>query len=113
MSYGEHKDNNGFFYKVWRDDKGLYHREDGPAYLCYRADGMIIFEYFYVHGLRHREDGPAVIWYDFDGLIEQEAFYLNGEDLNRDKVGFWNLWIRLTYKQRQAPSILKYLARFS
>ena len=40
MSYGEHKDNNGFFYKEWRDDKGLDHREDGPAYLCYRADGI-------------------------------------------------------------------------
>jgi hypothetical protein len=50
--------------KRWRNDKGEYHREDGPA--IEMATGS---KFWYVDGLFHREDGPAVedltnrLWY--------------------------------------------------
>lgn len=85
MSYREFKDDHGFLRKEWRNELGQFHREDGPAeIICYN-------------------DGETLL----------EAFWLNGESLGYNKVGFWAFWNLLTEEQRQAPSILKYLARFS
>ena len=41
--------------KKWYNEKGEYHRLDGPAIEF--ANGS---KYWYQNGLRHREDGPAV-----------------------------------------------------
>lgn len=49
----EHPDGSVRYY----DDRGLYHREDGPAVEYY--DGV---KFWYKHGAYHREDGPAK-WY--------------------------------------------------
>jgi hypothetical protein len=42
--------------KVWHNQAGEIHREDGPAMIY--ADGA---ESWWQNNLRHREDGPAVI----------------------------------------------------
>jgi len=41
--------------KYWKDKKGRYHREDGPAIVW--LDGS---KFWYFDGLCHRTDGPAV-----------------------------------------------------
>lgn len=43
--------------KVWRNSKGQFHREDGPAIInegCYRE--------WLINDKIHRENGPAVEW---------------------------------------------------
>lgn len=45
--------------KVWRNEKGELHREDGPA-IEYN-DGA---KSWWVNGKRHRENGPAIIFAD-------------------------------------------------
>lgn len=85
MSYKEWKDGGGFLYKEWGNESYRFHRDSGPAYICYYPDGS----------------------------IHWEAFYVAGKFLGREKEGFWALWEILTEVERQAPSILKYLARYS
>ena len=66
------------------NDKGQFHREDGPAVeyvsgtkhwyrngLLHREDGPAIecsngYKAWYKNGLRHREDGPAIKYVDGD-----------------------------------------------
>jgi hypothetical protein len=139
--YREWKDNNGLLNKEWtREDKilhresgpariryfpdglicleqflvnGFLHRESGPAYIRYNTDGSIDSEEFCIDGKLHRESGPAYIRYNTDGSIDLEEFHIAGEFLGIDNEGFWKLWERLDERQRQAPNILKYLARYS
>jgi hypothetical protein len=113
VSYKEIEYSNGSFLREWRDERGRYHREDGPASICYRSDGSIRTEYFYLNGVQHRELGPAFIFYRADGPIIWEEFYLNGEFLGRDKEGFWVLWDNLNEEQHRSPEILKRLSGFS
>jgi hypothetical protein len=54
---------------VYRNEKGVLHREDGPA-IVYN-DGT---KYFYKNGLLHREDGPAIEYANGDG-----AYYIYGQ----------------------------------
>ena len=78
-------------YVAWKNDKGDFRREDGPAvvysngdtywYLnnkCHREDGPAVEHsngdtYWYLNGERHREDGPAIEY--IDGI---KSWYLNG-----------------------------------
>lgn len=85
MSYKEYSDNHGYFRKEWRNDAGKFHREDGPAFVGHYRDGSIFIE----------------------------NFYIDGEFLGAYKKGFWALWEKLTEVERQAPSLLKYLASYS
>lgn len=43
--------------RVWRDEKGYFHRENGPAIIERCGD-----QEWWVNGKRHRTDGPAVIF---------------------------------------------------
>lgn len=113
MSYKEYRISNGYFYKEWRNELGLFHREDGPAQIWYNPDGSIHWEEFYINGDLHRESGPAYIQYNPDGSIEIEYFYIHGELLGDDEEGFWALWDRLTEVGRQTSNLLTYLARYS
>jgi hypothetical protein len=54
--------------KMWKDNKGRYHRLDGPA-LIY-PNGA---EYWYKHGKKHRLDGPAHTTHNGD-----EHWYVEG-----------------------------------
>lgn len=61
---------------IYLNDKGLYHREDGPA-----IDSFDGTKEWMINGRYHREDGPAVEWaggkvdYWFDG-----KYYPSKED---------------------------------
>jgi hypothetical protein len=75
---------NNFGSKIWKNEKGQYHREDGPAIEWGNGDNS-----WYINGERHREDGPAVEL--FDG---EKAYYLNGKhveekDLPMNKKDEW------------------------
>lgn len=141
MSYKEFKDDHGFLRKEWRNELGQFHREDGPAEIICYDDGETLLKAFWLNGFRHRDFGPAQIRYYLDGSIEREAFYVSGishresgpteicyepdgsikweyfsiggESLGYNKVGFWAFWAMLSEEQKQEPSILKYLAKFS
>ena len=57
--------------KIWYNDKGERHRENGPA--CEFNDG---YSAWYIHDKPHREDGPAVEFED-----GSKSWYLNGKQL--------------------------------
>jgi hypothetical protein len=113
MSYEEWIDTDGSSYKEWRNDAGKLHREDGPAEICYNANGSIRHQAFYLNGGISRKDGPAYIYHKLDGSIFHEAFYLDSQHLGDDKKGFWALWERLSEEGRQTSNLLRYLARYS
>jgi len=58
--------------KIWYDENGQCHREDGPA-LKY-PDGS---KEWFQHGKLHREDGPAIE--DADGT---QQWWIKGEQIN-------------------------------
>jgi hypothetical protein len=43
----------------WKNYKGQFHREDGPAFEDKRG-----YKSWWINGEKHREDGPAVELYD-------------------------------------------------
>jgi hypothetical protein len=60
--------------KVYKNEKGLLHREDGPA--IEKSDGH---KEWYLNGKQHRIDGPAVIFANGD-----KYWYQNGESHRLD-----------------------------
>ena len=64
--------------RIWRNDKGERHREDGPAVIY--SDGE---QYWYINGNLHREDGPAVIFPD-----GEQYWYINFHDVT-DQITEW------------------------
>jgi hypothetical protein len=77
------------------------------------ADGSLYKEWTNKAGHLHRQDGPAQISYYPDCSIEWESFYIDGKFFGYDKKGFWAFWDQLTEVERQAPDIIKCLARYS
>ena len=55
--------------KIWRNENGKRHREDGPAVEWANGDKS-----WYLNGKLHREDGPAIEYADGD-----KHWFLNGE----------------------------------
>lgn len=76
------------------NNKGKYHREDGPACQVWHVDGSIILKKYYRNGVLHREDGPAYENWDFDNYfysyiiygieIKPEWFSEIGKDITKD-----------------------------
>ena len=74
---------------IWRNDKGEYHREDGPSIVY--ANGS---EEWFLNGLSHREGGPAVVFPEGDNY-----WYLYGQRhreggpacLHSDGTKYWYL----------------------
>lgn len=64
------KDNDFIYYT---NERGKYHREDGPA-VQYFKEGILIYECWYIDGFCHREDGPAQEWID-----RGKAYWFNGK----------------------------------
>ena len=91
--------------KVWRNENGQFHREDGPAVIypngdkfwCindqyHREDGpAIIYEngtqIWWINGKLNREDGPAIIY--FDGPKE---WWVNGKRHRLDGPAIDTYW---------------------
>jgi len=81
--------------KVYRNDVGELHREDGPALIHgsgseewflngqrHREDGPAIIRAngrlkWFKHGKRHRIGGPAHVWY-VNGEIYEEEWWIDG-----------------------------------
>ena len=61
--------------QVWRNKKGKYHREDGPAVID--KDGT---KKWYLNGIRHNLNGPAVIYND--GFKE---YWIDGEEFTKEQ----------------------------
>lgn len=82
----------------WYNEKGEYHREDGPA--IERSNGD---KYWFINGKLHREDGPAKEWSNgnkywfINGKCHREdgpaveysdgekCWYLNGKELTEEE----------------------------
>ena len=64
--------------KVWLNDVGVYHREDGPAVEWWHGG-----KDWYVNGVKHRLDGPATI-----NRIGNKIWFINGFDVN-NKITKW------------------------
>lgn len=65
-------DNGNIEIAAWFNDKGEYHREDGPALMAFDNSGKLEYEAWFRNDEYHREDGFAVIRngigkYYFDG----------------------------------------------
>lgn len=58
--------------KGWYNEKGQFHREDGPA-----VEDNFGYKAWYKNGKRHREDGPAVEWSN-GKLHGTKQWWLNG-----------------------------------
>lgn len=67
--------------KVYKNDQGDPHREDGPAI---HSEDMSFYMYC-VNGKLHRLDGPAVLrngeiaYYIRDNMLTEEEFLINPE----------------------------------
>ena len=72
---------NVFKDKYWKNDKGQWHREDGPA--IERADGIKLW---YINGQCHRLEGPAI-----EVASGSKSWYING--LLYDDISLINLSI--------------------
>ena len=82
----------------WRDDKGRYHRLDGPAIEWtdgakhwyqngerHRLDGPACefvngTKCWYQNGKRHRLDGPAIDWFD-----REKEWYIRGKQYSEQE----------------------------
>ena len=59
--------------RIWLNDNGGLHREDGPA-LIYNYGS----KFWYLDGERHRENGPAIIYES-----GEKRWYINGEQYDK------------------------------
>jgi hypothetical protein len=62
---------------------GKFHRENGPADICYDSYGKTHSEEWYLHDQLHRIDGPAVTKH-YLGEIRQK-WYLNGVKMTEEE----------------------------
>ena len=61
---------------------GIYHREDGPAYIRYDKNGEIVEKRWFWNSKLNREDGPAVIYYRNGKAVEKE-WWIKGRRLKK------------------------------
>ena len=54
-----------------------WHRVDGPAYMQYNTEGILIEAAYYVDDILHRIDGPAIIDYHNNGNISSERYIVD------------------------------------
>jgi hypothetical protein len=89
---------------IWGDEKGRYHREDGPAVIFDNGD-----QEWYLHGLQHRTGGPAIEkanghkeWGQFGYLHRDDGpaiEYPNGE---------YKVWYKKGKKHRKDGPAIEY-----
>src|SRR4051812_7124115 len=84
----------------WRNEKGEYHRVDGPALEF--SDGN---KYWFINDCRHRSDGPAV---EQNGT---KMWFLYGNHIPHEEVDKWLEENDYTYpfnKEIQTEFILRF-----
>lgn len=73
MGLGPFKDRVEYF-----NERGLLHKEDGPAYEIFRWNKTRGVQQWHIEGKFHREDGPALIRYFSKNRIQNEIWYKHG-----------------------------------
>jgi hypothetical protein len=86
--------NYGKLVNVFYKKNGLFHRTNGPAYLCY-DNGLIVNEKFFINGKKHNPVGPACRVYYNNRWVNE--FYIKGNIMNKD-VFFKNIKIKGIYE---------------
>ncbi len=61
---------------LWLKD-GERHREGGPAYEAFYRDGNPSQRGWYKNDRRHREDGPAYEWYHENSTLNHNRWHIN------------------------------------
>lgn len=60
--------------REYRNSRGLFHREDGPARIIRMTQDRVREEWWY-DGALHRLDGPAITVYDKDSNVLTEQWW--------------------------------------
>ena len=79
-------DNGQKWYEKYYNDKGEYHREDGPAITEWNKNGQKDVDFYSINGFYHREDGPAIICWNNNGQIKSEEYWINGIHLDKFQI---------------------------
>ena len=61
--------------RVWKNNKGQYHRVDGSAVEIGGENGR---QEWWLNGKRHRTDGPAVVYNNTSNVSVKQEYWLNG-----------------------------------
>ena len=61
--------------KIWYNENGRYHREDGPA-----IEYASWIKAWLINGNLHREDGPA-----YEGANGYKEYWINGKKLTKEQ----------------------------
>ena len=69
---------------VYVDSIGLWHREDGPAYIGFSNNIVTYIEYC-VNNKLHRINGPASIVYYKSGEIKNERYFINNIEYSKEE----------------------------
>jgi hypothetical protein len=64
--------------KIWTDDDGLLHRDNGPA--IQMKNGK---QEWFKHGKRHRLDGPAIIYKNYDN--DNNKWWIEDQEYSKDQ----------------------------
>lgn len=78
-------DKHGTIY--YKNEKGQFHREDGPAYESLSGDKAWL-----IKGEYHREDGPA-----YESIDGHKAWYIKGKKLTEQEFNDFLLTKRLEH----------------
>lgn len=70
-------------YESWIIDGTNYNRKGGPSVTEWRDDGTKKYEGWYKNGIVHREDGPVEITYLHEGSIESLRWCIEGEFMTK------------------------------
>lgn len=74
---------------------GEFHREDGPAFICYNEAGIKFEEVYYIDGIVCRkEDKPSVIRYYGDTGLKHLEKYLFNKKYYRDRGPTFYIYYR-------------------
>jgi hypothetical protein len=80
-------------FEAWFDDDGRYHRDNGPAVIVARSNG--VDSIWYQHGERHRDNGPSVISCDGDLCYQKQGklHRLDGPAIIHTYINYQEWWV--------------------
>jgi antitoxin component YwqK of YwqJK toxin-antitoxin module len=72
--------------KMYWNDDGYLHNENGPAMIFFHDNNTISEELYCIDGEVHRLNGPARIVYNENGELIKEEYYIKGIKLDPFQV---------------------------
>ena len=80
----KHYENGNIKSIEFKNEKGQYHNENGPAYQSWHKNGQEKYRCYYINDQFHNENGPAYqSWYD-NGQEEYRSYYINDQFHNEN-----------------------------